>query len=198
MCVDEYLKACMFVSRLRPMDDTLHLKELGSKLVEEAQLNEEFSFQRGLINELFPYIYEASKRMSSRGISRWLEANGTKLSAATIAKALRNPQPFWQEIYEDIQPAALIFARAHKESPDAILQSYDLFHHLKNQIAVIAGITPETQRDLFDEYEGACAKLEQDWFLMPPTTRETCLSNANDDEDDSATAGEQKTEGVVP
>src|ERR1039457_7248774 len=198
MCVDEYLKACMFVSRLRPMDDTLHLKELGSKLVEEAQLNEEFSFQRGLINELFPYIFEASKRMSSRGISRWLEANGTKLSAATIAKALRNPQPFWQEIYEDIQPAALIFARAHNEDLDAVLESYEFFQHLQAQPPLIEGVTPETNQTLFNEYERACTKLGRDWFSMPSTSKETCLSNVTHDEDDSATAGEQKTEGVAP
>ncbi len=177
------------------MDDTSYLKELGSKLVEEARLNEEFSFHRGLINELFPYIFEASKRMSSRGISRWLQENGTKLSAATIAKALRNPQPFWQEIYEDIQPAALIFARAHEEDPDGVLENYELFCHLEHEPAVIEGITRETQQDLFNQYEGACVKLRHNWFSMPSTVRETCLSNASADEDDSASANGQKTDG---
>jgi hypothetical protein len=158
------------------------IKEIGSKLVEDSMLNEEFSFNRGLINELFPYIYEASKRMSSRGISRWLEANGTKLSVATIAKALRNPQPYWQEIYEDNQPAALIFARAHDVEPDEVLKNHELFFHLEGETPVIEGLKRETQRDLLNEYEGACAKLKQDWFSMSPTIIETCLSNVTDDE----------------
>src|SRR5258708_36095904 len=103
------------------------LRELGCHLVEDSKLNEEFSAQRGLINEMFAYVYEASKRMSSRAISRWLNANKVKLSAATIAKALRNPKPYWEEVLEEIEPAALTFARAHKEDPETILESADFF-----------------------------------------------------------------------
>lgn len=172
------------------------LQELGSKLVEDSLLNEEYSYQRGLINELFPFIYEASKRMSCRGISRWLEANGTKLSAATIAKALRNPQPYWQEIYEDIQPAALIFARAHEVDPDEILENHDLFFHLKNQPPVIEGKTQDIVGDLLSEYDGACGKIQQDWFSMPPTAREVCLSNVSD-EDKVSAESEQKSNKVT-
>lgn|ERR1017187_2593413 len=178
MCVDEYLKACMFVSRLRPMDDTLHLKELGSKLVEEAQLNEEFSFQRGLINELFPYIFEASKRMSSRGISRWLEANGTKLSAVTIAKALRDPEPLWQEILDDVEPAALRFEKAHNVKAEDFLKSAELFHHLKQKSPTLEVESGTDPRDQFEDYDSACAKLEAEWFSMPELAIDACLASA--------------------
>src|ERR1700722_17524934 len=89
------------------------LTELGEKLVENSLLAEEFSAQRGLINELFPWVYEASKRMSSRAISRWLAEKGVKLSAATVAKALRNPRLYWQELADEIEPAATIFGNAH-------------------------------------------------------------------------------------
>lgn len=172
------------------------LQELGAKLVEESRLNEEFSFQRGLINKLFPFIYEASKRMSCRGISRWLEANGTKLSAATIAKALRNPQSYWQEIYEDIQPAALIFARAHEADPDDILENFDLFFCLKDRPPVIEGKTPDVLNDLLNEYHAACGKIQQDWFSIPAIAREICLSNVSD-EDKAPAESEQKSKDAA-
>src|SRR5271170_5284307 len=89
------------------------IKELGAKLVQDSKLNDELCTQRGVIFHLFPFIHEASKRMSARAIVRWLDAYGTKVSLATVAKALRNPQVYWQEIYDDVEPAARVVAEAH-------------------------------------------------------------------------------------
>lgn len=51
--------------------------------------------------------------MSSRAIGRWLEAKGTKLSAATIARALRHPEPYWQGLADEVEPAARLFSVAY-------------------------------------------------------------------------------------
>lgn len=154
------------------------LQELGAKLVEDAMLREEFSAQRGLVNELFPFIYEASKRMSSRAISRWLEANGTKLSAATIAKALRNPEPYWQEILDEIEPAALIFQRAHNVDPKHFLANQQLFDGLSEKPPTVSALSPDVKFESYEEYQEACEKLRDDWFCLPDVAIETCLSSA--------------------
>ena len=154
-------------------------KELGAKLVEDARLNEEFSAQRGLINELFPYIYEASKRMSSRAISRWLEANGTKLSPATVAKALRNPDPYWQEIFDEIEPSVLIFERAHKVEAEEFLKNADVFHMLAAKPPTLHAQSDDGIGDAFDEYDSARAKIDEDWFTMPEQAIEACLSSVD-------------------
>lgn len=172
------------------MEDSL--KELGSKLVKDSKANEEFSAQRGLIKELFPYIYESSKRMSSRAISRWLKSNGTKLSAATIAKALRNPELYWEEIINEIKPAVELIAVQHGELPCTILKSDELFSHLEKQLPRREDSehpsnereASHTWQELVHEYLDACSILEKKWFSMSPVVREACLSKANFDDDD--------------
>lgn len=170
------------------------LKELGAKLVEDAKLNEFFSVQRGLINELFPFIYEASKRMSSRGISRWLEANGTKLSPATVAKALRNPGLYWQEMWDEIEPSALIFERAHNVEAKEFLKNADVFHMLAAQPPTLHAQSDDGIGDAFGEYDSARAKIEEDWFSMPATAIEACLSSADFGDKKSADAPKKARE----
>jgi hypothetical protein len=163
-------------------------------LVEDSSLNEEFSAQRGLINEMFPYIYEASKRMSSRAISRWLDANKVKLSAATIAKALRNPEPYWQEVLDEIEPAAWTVARAHKISPETFLEDEDVFSALEHRTPYIEGVTDKGSRTAFDEYEAAAGKLREDWFSMPSQAIEACLTYA----DFAASEGQDEGKDAKP
>jgi len=146
-------------------------REIGLELVENSRLAEEFSAQHGLINELFPYVYEASKRMSSRAISRWLESKGTKLSAATIAKALRNPKLYWEELAEEIEP------NSYDLLVEELLLKPELFLHFKDQPPGIARVTQHGVIDSHNEIQGAITKLN-DWFKLPETAREECLAHA--------------------
>ena len=62
---------------------------IGEELVGHAKQAD--TSRRGLADELFPYIWIASKQMSTRAISAWLqEKQNIKLSAATIAKVVRS------------------------------------------------------------------------------------------------------------
>ncbi len=162
------------------------VKELGAKLVQDSRLNSELCTQRGVIFHLFPFIYEASKRMSARGIVRWLDAYGTKVSLATVAKALRNPQSYWQEIYEDIEPAALVVAAGHNLAVRALLANHELFFilvHEQNTFPNLEGRLPhENPQDRYDEYLDACAKLQEDWFCLPPASMEACLANVPEED----------------
>jgi hypothetical protein len=177
------------------------VQELGQKLVEESSVIEEFSAQRGLIDELFPYVFEASKRMSSRAISRWLSANNVKLSAATIAKALRNPEPYWQELADEIEIHATIFAGAHNVEVKELLERSDLFECLCQESHLIAAGTQEGAMKSYDEIEAAKSNLDQYWFSLPESARETCLGHADLDykQDNEAQApADQPQQGEKP
>jgi hypothetical protein len=158
------------------------LSELGQKLVENSLLAEEFSAQRGLIDELFPYVYEASKRMSSRAISRWLESNGVKLSAATIAKALRKPESYWQELAEEIEPAARMVCKAYGVTAEFLLfDDAAAAELLATKTPCVECTTREFGSVAYDEIQEARAKLQEDWFTLPQAAKEACLGYADFD-----------------
>jgi hypothetical protein len=166
------------------MDQPKDLRELGNLLVEDSKT--ETVSARGIINELFPYVYEASSRMSSRAISRWLEGNGVKLSAATIAKALRNQAPYWEELFEELEPAARIFANAHDVSIKDLMLKDDLFSALCNQPPALAVSSENHASQEFGEYQSAREKLQSDWFSMSLRSREACLAHVDFTEEDDA------------
>lgn len=65
------------------------MADIGKELADYAKNEADFSAQRGRIEELFPYIWIASRRMSLRKISEWLEkAKGVSLSANTLSRAM--------------------------------------------------------------------------------------------------------------
>lgn len=189
--IDKYLER---VYALKTMNE--ELQKLGLELIESSRLTEEFSAQRGLINELFPYVYEASKRMSSRGISRWLKSSGVKLSAATIAKALRNPKPYWQELAEEFEPAAEIFNRAYGLAGSALNLDKATFEHFGSEPPTVEAVTREGAMDSLDEIGEAKGKLE-DWFALPETVREACLAYVDVDLDEADVPGAKPAEGGV-
>ena len=180
------------------------IKELGAKLVQDSKLNDELCTQRGLIFHLFPFIFEASKRMSSRAIVRWLEAYGTKVSLATVAKALRNPKIHWQEIYDDIEPAALIFADAHDLEVRTLLADHELFFNLVHDKSTFPSMEDrlphENAQGLYDEYLDACSKLQEDWFCMPAASITACLASMPEEDKtaSSETAGEPRPADLAP
>lgn len=89
----------------------LTLVDVGQKLVGHSK-STEFSANRGLVVELFPFIFEASERMSARAISRFLlEEQNIRLSAVTITKALNDPQKYWVSFFESIAPSATVIAK---------------------------------------------------------------------------------------
>jgi hypothetical protein len=161
------------------------LRKMGLDLIESSRLTEEFSAQRGLINELFPYVYEASKRMSGRAISRWLESSGVKLGPVTIAKALRNPKPYWQELADEIEPAARIFSDAYDISMKDALMNEEAFSHCRTQPPLCDCATRDGVMDSMKEIEDAGTKLVNQWYKLSRATREACLGCADFDLEDS-------------
>ena len=80
-------------------------EQIGAELVEAAKSQTEDSLP--LSTKLFPYIYIASRRMSLRGISRWLqEKHEVSLSAAAISRALNSQALHLERLAEFIAAPA--------------------------------------------------------------------------------------------
>jgi len=87
------------------------LVDVGQKLVGHSK-SAEFTANRGLVVELFPFIFEAAGRMSARAISRFLmEEQNIRLSAVTITKALNDPKKSWISFFDMIEPSAITTAK---------------------------------------------------------------------------------------
>jgi hypothetical protein len=161
---------------------TNNAKEVGDDLVQYAK-NAEFCAQRGVLDELFPYIFLASKRLSSRAISLWLkEEKGIKLSFVSIAKALRNADKYWAEIVEAIEPAARLVERAHSVKHEEFLCNRDLFENLKTSPPTLSGNTEQNVHFAHNDYESALAFLENNWFCYDDDVLEECkpfITNKN-------------------
>ena len=172
------------------------LQKLGWELMECSKENEEFSAQRGLINELFPFVFIASKRMSSRAISRWLETKGVKLSAVTIGKALRNPKQYWQELLEEMEAPARILANAYGCEVNGLIESRDLFERFAKESPTVEAVTREGVMISLDEIRVAANELDEKWFSLPESIREACLANADLELEEDSLPEVKPTEGA--
>lgn len=95
----------------------VNLVTVGKDLVAYAHKSK-LAEKRGVVIELFPFIYEASARLSSRGISRYLaEKHQVKVSAVTVASALSNLKRSWNQYFDVIAPFAQVFEKGSYFSP---------------------------------------------------------------------------------
>jgi len=159
------------------MTTEMDLKDIARDLIEHSVQDADFSAKTGVLDDLFPAIYKASKRMSSRAISRWLlEVHGVKLSYVTISKALREADKHWESLWERIEPAARIFAEAHGVALKDYLFDNGLFEGLAHSTPTIGG------EDGYGEYESAVGFLRQEWFIYDATVHDSCGKYILEDE----------------
>ncbi len=166
------------------MEDSV--REIGGRLIEYSR--EELTSARGLVSELFPYIAVAARRMSARSISRYLQERfGVKISAVTIAKALRQPEKYLEPVADRIEAAARRVASAQDVYMRVLLTKPDLFWHLREQRPQIGGITKDDQLRAFEHYEEALSILRDDWFGTDADVRDVIwdMLSLDDDKDSS-------------
>lgn len=140
---------------------------VGRELIEKAATE---SSAPGLLDEMFPYIYVASKRMSVRAISRWLaEEKNIKISHVSLSKALRESEEHFTRIAEAASLAAGVLARAGKMSEEDILFGEDYFE------TVVKPHLPFSSADIPEqEVIDAASDLESTWFAYPEEVHEAC------------------------
>jgi hypothetical protein len=162
------------------------IKNVGEALLNHAEEVE--SSRRGVADDLFPYIYVAAKKMSTRAISRWLEeSQGIKLSAATISKVLRESDLRMRSIYELMKHRErdLYSLTPNDLPPDGIpcselfnLAAFEYNAQLQDGGASLFGDHPEDMPSpLYAAHETRIIlynELHREWFALPQEFREDC------------------------
>jgi len=178
---------------LRTMEEGF--ARIGSDLMQYATESAEFSASRGVVSELFPYIYAASRTMSSRAISRWLEEQQQiKLSAVTISKALREPSKHWIAYTDELEPSVRIFEEAFGIDPETFLRDYRVFDHFADKPAMISAGNQEEAEIGLTEVRHAVESIRQNWYGLPDTARKECIGYLLADESEEEKADENKAE----
>lgn len=146
------------------------VQEAGRSLVNHSQ--NIGTTARGLVTDLFPYIYAASKLMSTRAISSYLEKNhNVKISAATIARALREPKKHIEAFAETVEPHARNLAEAHGVDILTVLKDQMAFYRaISNDPTVVANNSDEEAAVSF-QYEQARGFIAGTWFKIAPELR---------------------------
>ena len=148
------------------------IQDIGRQLVEHAEHVETSGARRGTVEELFPFIFEASKRMSLRAISRWLAAEQKiRLSPQAIAKAMRDPGKYWVRALEDIEPSVRTVAMAHDLAPSRILADPKAVEYV--QATPPAFSNPDDH--VFRRYDEALRDVVEFGKRMPPDALRECL-----------------------
>lgn len=150
-------------------------KNIGSGLMKHAEKTPVSA--RGIIEELFPYIYVASKRMSTRAISEWLEKeHNVQLSHVTISKALKNSEEHFERIVDQIYEAAETFeiycnydSKICCTSKLNFLFSEGRFNQIQNDMVINLGRSMNAGAVMH-----VVQKIEKEWFVLPLEVREQC------------------------
>ena len=159
------------------------LGHVGRELVDSA---ENFDPSPSLLlRELFPYVWLASRRMSTRQISAWLkEHHAIQISQATVSRSLRNPEKYWEAFSAYIEPAARIVGEALDMDINDLLYPEDdgLFDHFTHDAKpLLTGNDDDELRSAFSEYEGAVKFLKAEWFALSGQARSQCWKYFQDE-----------------
>ena len=152
------------------MEEEISIKSVGAELVQVA---EEWQRSPGeTLTELFPYVFEASKRMSTRAISRWLEEiHGIKISQPTVSRALRSPKKYWQVFAESLEPYARIVENAVDSTMGSFMHDQRVFDWALEQPLRLCGDSPEELDLDSEEVAKAAHFIREHWFCLSPQTR---------------------------
>jgi hypothetical protein len=151
------------------------LIDVGQKLVGHSK-SAEFTANRGLVVELFPFIFEASERMSARAVCRFLqEEQNIRLSAVTITKALNDPKKSWISFFGSIEPEAIIIAKWAKSRSFKFLYEskadFDRRMSFEDEGIITAPVVRGMLKVLRPDRANAIKVLREKWFSIGHGTR---------------------------
>lgn len=175
---------------MTPLDDE-SLPSIGYDLLSHAQ---EFGEPNRLpiTTQLFPFLFLASRRMTTREMSEWLDKNkGVKLSAVMISKGLKRPDLHLRRIAEHVQPlAAYVTAVYHYsgETAESLLFGKDE----ESGESALKAFADMVWNDPDSPSEGVTEALEtlaELWEPMPEEVKFMCLRylDFSDDASDDST-----------
>jgi len=116
--------------------------------------------------------------MSTRAISEWLnKKHQIYISAATIAKALREPRKYWAMFFDLIRVSAVAFESAHDTPMEEFLFDREKYERLLKQKATFYVRDPSDRMQgqiAFIDYELSCQVLHHEWFELDDATLAMC------------------------
>jgi hypothetical protein len=146
--------------------------EIGRSL-QAFSKDAEFTARRGVVAELYPYIVAASKRMSARAISRFLEEEfEVKVSAVTVAKAIRNPKKYWMFFFDTLEPYCRRIEEAHHLPLEAFLFQEEFFEQCCNEEPkYVNAAVPEVAEERTEDYWEAVRIVQEKWYGLDEELR---------------------------
>lgn len=167
-----------------------NIRNIGKALVEQAENKP--SSARGMVDELFPYIYAVHKRMSARAISKWLEEEQQlKLSYTTISKVLKEADERMLKHFMEIKAIEdELHLVPYAEQSGSLLFNEDAF---ESRVSIGKDTASVMLRDECGISEAQHNKLinriQNEWFDLPETYRNDCkrfVLNENENEKQTA------------
>ena len=155
-------------------NDNIDPHAIGSQLLDHAASPEAFS-ARGILDDLFPYIFDASKRMSTHAISKWLlETHKVKLSATAIANALRKPEKYWMRLAQKAEETA---QRVSKYTKVPVIDLLFADKELQKRIDDDAWKEKQGKRSAGERmlFQFSVSALDDDWFFYSKEVRTECI-----------------------
>jgi hypothetical protein len=150
------------------------LKDIGAELADHS--HQEFTMERSSLEELFPYIMIASKKMSARAISRWFEEKkNLKISAASVAKAIREKDRYCAQIVNRAKAGAEYLSKVSEFDPDAILTGEnDEISTLEIRARNLMHDPSEEDREKMERLFTGVRMLDE-WTGLPDEIRTLCI-----------------------
>jgi len=168
------------------------LLEVGNDLVKHSIQNP--TSAPGVVTQLFPHIYEAAARMSSRAIAVYLsKTHKVGISASTVSRALRSPDVHVEVYLDRVEPAARGMAEALRISDfRLLLRSEGDFLGASKLTPHFPQTTKESHDQAEDDFEEAKQILEREWWAYGDRFRVLALEvlrvreteEENEDEND--------------
>lgn len=132
---------------------------------------------RDVLAELFPFIFTASKRMSGREISDFLEKNyEIRISQPTLARALKEPEKYTGEFARSAyEHANTVRALMELEGIDDLLSSTGftefLLKKVRRSIPDSSSLTSEYEMTIVQD---CLSYLLEKWFKVSQDFRNLC------------------------
>ena len=156
----------------------MNSQKIGEQLIKHS-LNEPISVQ-DKITEMFPYIYVAAERMSSRKISEWLEENHKiKIHHSSIASALRQSDTYLQKYVDTACNITTSILHFFATSPELVGVDFPSFFQILTRSDSLDSILENLpsisdQNFLFGDLQFLTNKLDKEWYSLPDIVRNRC------------------------
>lgn len=138
----------------------------GQKLLAYSK-SAAFTARRGLVVEIFPFIFGAAQRMSAKAISEFLaKEQGIQLSAVTINKALKDPHKNWNLFFDSVEESARTFAEDYGEPMQDILFRENIFFTTNSKFVKAAA-----KMLVKEDVSRAAGVLKTKWYTIDLAVR---------------------------